>query len=209
MCKEPAIFLQCSFSPVYVVLILIFRITWGRFIHDKFYIHFLIIVCFSCAVRLRCICISNPPENWRLKSISLSKLLTCLASFAFNASGTEVINSTLRLISLNVRGLCNFKKWRMIYTWCKKKNIDIIFLQETHSTKEAENQWRNEWGAEIIMSHGSSNSHRVAILMKKVVQVIVHSKIIDPQGRSMTTCMSWSTCMIRTKTKIALNFLRH
>ena len=36
MCKEPAIFLQCSFSPVYVVLILISRITWGRLIHKKF-----------------------------------------------------------------------------------------------------------------------------------------------------------------------------
>ena len=71
----------------------------------------------------------------------------------------------------------------MIYTWCKKKNIDIIFLQEIHSTKEVENQWRNEWGAEIIMSHGDSNSRGVAVLMKKGVEVIVHSKIMDPQGR--------------------------
>ena len=134
MCKEPAIFLQCSFSPVYVVLNLIFWVTWKRLIQDKFYFPFfyVIIVCLSCAVRLRCICISNPPENWRLKPISLSKLLICLAPFAFNASGTEVINSTLRLISLNVRGLSNFKKRRMIYTWCKKRNTDIIFLQETH-----------------------------------------------------------------------------
>ena len=106
-----------------------------------------------------------------------------MAPFAFNASGTEVINSTLRLISLNVRGLSNFKKRRMIYTWCKKKNTDIIFLQETHSTKEVENQWRNEWGAEIIMSHGGSNSRGVAVLMKRGVEVIVHSKIMDPQGR--------------------------
>ena len=114
---------------------------------------------------------------------SLSKLLICLAPFAFNSSCTIVINSTLRLISLNVRGLRNFKKRRMIYTWCKKKNADIIFLQETHSTKEVKNQWRNEWGAEIIMSHGSSNSRGTAVLMKKGVDVIVHSKIIDPQGR--------------------------
>ena len=106
-----------------------------------------------------------------------------MALFAFNAAGTEVINSTLRLISLNLRGLSNFKKRRMICTWCKKKNIDIIFLQENHSTKEEENQWRNEWGAEIIMSHGSSNSRGVAVLMKKGVEVIVYSKIMDPQGR--------------------------
>ena len=55
-------------------------------------------------------------------------------------------------------------------------------MQETHSTKEIENQWRNEWGAEIIMSHGSSNSRGVAVFMKKGIQVIVHSKITDPQG---------------------------
>ena len=114
---------------------------------------------------------------------SLPKLLICLVPFAINSSCTVAINSALRLISLNVRGLSNFKKQRMIYTWCKKKNTDIIFLQETHSTKEVENQWRNEWGAEIIMSHGSSNSRGVAVLMKKGVEVIVHSKIMDPQGR--------------------------
>ena len=114
---------------------------------------------------------------------SLPKLLICLVPFAINSSCTVAINSALRLISLNVRGLSNFKKRRMIYTWCKKKNTDIIFLQETHSTKEVENQWRNEWGAEIIMSHGSSNSRGVAVLMKKGVEVIVHSKIMDPQGR--------------------------
>ena len=33
------------------------------------------------------------------------------------------------------------------------------------------------------MSHGSSNSRGVAVLMKKGVEVIVHSKIMDPQGR--------------------------
>ena len=147
------------------------------------FLFYVIIFCLSCAVRLKYFYISNPPENWRLfMSFSLSKLLICLVPFAFNFSCTEVINSTLRLISLNVRGLSNFKKRRMIYTWCKKKNTDIIFLQETHSTEEVENQWRNEWGAGIIMSNGSSNSRGVAVLVKKGVEVIVHSKIMDPQG---------------------------
>ena len=34
MFKDPTIFLQCSFSPVYVVLILIFQITWGCLLDD-------------------------------------------------------------------------------------------------------------------------------------------------------------------------------
>ena len=42
-----------------------------------------------------------------------------------------------KLISLNVRGISNFKKRKMIFTWCRKKKADIIFLQETHSKKDA------------------------------------------------------------------------
>ena len=45
---------------------------------------------------------------------------------------------TLKLVSLNVRGISNFRKRRMIYT--------CIFLQETHSKKDTETQWKNEWG---------------------------------------------------------------
>lgn len=59
----------------------------------------------------------------------------------------------------------------------------MIFLRETHSTKEVEIRWRNEWGAEIYMSHGNSNSRGIAVLMKKGVGVTVRSEIIDPQGR--------------------------
>ena len=41
MCKDPAIFLQCSFSFIYVVLILIFWITWVCLTHANFYFPFL------------------------------------------------------------------------------------------------------------------------------------------------------------------------
>lgn len=87
---------------------------------------------------------------------------------------------TLKFVSLNVKGISNFHKRKTIYSWCRKKNADFSFLQETHSKKEVETQWKNEWGAEIIMSHGSSNSRGVAILIKKGVDYTPHSKIIDP-----------------------------
>ena len=90
---------------------------------------------------------------------------------------------TLKFVSLNVKGISNFHKRKTIYTWCRKKNADFFFLQETHSKKEVETQWKNEWGAEIIMSHGNSNSRLVAILIKKGVDYTPHSKIIDPLGR--------------------------
>ena len=53
---------------------------------------------------------------------------------------------TLKFVSLNVKGISNFHKRKTIYTWCRKKNADFFFLQETHSKKEVETQWKNEWG---------------------------------------------------------------
>ena len=44
-------------------------------------------------------------------------------------------------------------------------------------------QWKNEWGAGIIMSHGSSNSRGVAILIKIGVDCTLHSHSL---GRYIT-----------------------
>ena len=64
-----------------------------------------------------------------------------------------------------------------------EKKADFMFLQETHSKKDTEIYWKNEWGAETVMSHGSSNSCRVAILFRKGVDCVIHTKILDLLGR--------------------------
>ena len=89
-----------------------------------------------------------------------------------------------KLVSLNVRGINKFRKRSAIYTCGVEDKIkaDFIFLQEMHSKHETERQWKNEWEGEIIMSHGSPNSHGVAILFEKGVDCIIHSKILDPIG---------------------------
>ena len=43
--------------------------------------------------------------------------------------------------------------------------------------------WKNEWGSEIILAHGSSNSCGVTIPVNKVVDCTIHSKILYPSGR--------------------------
>ena len=58
-----------------------------------------------------------------------------------------------------------------------------FFLQETHSKGDSEAQWKNEWGADIVMSHGRPHSCGVAILFKKGVDRTIHSKIVDPLGQ--------------------------
>ena len=89
----------------------------------------------------------------------------------------------IRLISLNTRGISHFQKRRTVFNWCRRKKADVIFLQETHSKKELESQWRKEWGTEMVFSHGSPNARGVAILLNKGVDYCIHSKIIDPLGR--------------------------
>ena len=45
-----------------------------------------------------------------------------------------------------------------MFTWCRKRKADVIFLQETHSKEDSEKQWANEWGGKAFFSHGSPNS---------------------------------------------------
>ena len=56
-------------------------------------------------------------------------------------------------------------------------------MQETHSIEKTDIQWKNEWGAEIIISHGSSNARGVVILIKNGFDCTIHHKILDPLGR--------------------------
>ena len=91
-----------------------------------------------------------------------------------------------KLVSLNVKGISSFQKRRTMFTWCRKRKADIIFLQETHSrllSIKIETQWKNEWGAEIITSHGSSNASGVVILIKAGFDCSINQQILDPMGR--------------------------
>ena len=87
------------------------------------------------------------------------------------------MTEALKLLSLNVKGIRNFKTRRAFFNWCRER-ANISFLQETHSTVAAETQWRIEWGAEPITCHDSSNSRGVAILIKKGVDCTIHKKFL-------------------------------
>ena len=73
----------------------------------------------------------------------------------------------------------------------KKKNVhylrsinsDIIFLQETHSSKSDEQFWKQQWGEKAWFSSHASNSRGVAILIRNRVSLVLNSSFIDPDGR--------------------------
>ena len=73
-------------------------------------------------------------------------------------------NVALQIISINVCGLGCKTKRRAIFNYYKKR-ADILCMQETHSIKEIENMWQNEWSGEIFFSHGTSEARGVATLI--------------------------------------------
>jgi hypothetical protein len=69
--------------------------------------------------------------------------------------------------------------------WIYKHGGDraISFLQETHSTDEIENSWKQMFNGEIIFSHGSSNSRGVAILFGNKLEYKILETLTDELGR--------------------------
>ena len=60
-----------------------------------------------------------------------------------------------RKLSLNVRGLNGSRKRRQVFRWLHQRKSDIIFLQETYSSRDTIGRWEAERGGEIVSSHGS------------------------------------------------------
>ena len=69
-----------------------------------------------------------------------------------------------RIISLNVRGLVEFKKCRQLFFWLRKQNIAIALLQETHSVIVQEMSWTSDRGYKIHYCNGTSDFRGVCIL---------------------------------------------
>ena len=90
---------------------------------------------------------------------------------------------TGKFLSLNARGISNYRKRRTIFTWFRKQKPDVVFLQETHSTQGNKVSWQREWGATLICSHGANNARGVAILIKNNFDCVVEESVIDTNGR--------------------------
>ena len=86
--------------------------------------------------------------------------------------------------TFNFRGLgSDGNKRRQAFQWLKEKKIQVVCGQETHSTKEIENEWRDEWGGDIVFSHGTSAARGTFILFGKDINKTIHRQIICDDGR--------------------------
>lgn len=69
-----------------------------------------------------------------------------LTQTIMNSNNNNIHSFEFNTPSLNVRGLHQNNKRKLIFSWVKNKKVDVAFLQETYSVYELENCWRNEWG---------------------------------------------------------------
>ena len=93
----------------------------------------------------------------------------------------------VRFLSLNVRGLASDEKRRSIFEYCRKRG-DIILLQETHSVKENEQIWKNEWGGPIFFAHGAHDARGVCTMIGPKLSGNCKniSKFVDQQGKNVS-----------------------
>ncbi len=74
---------------------------------------------------------------------------------------------SLQLSLFNINGLRQDIKRNAIFNKLNPSN-NIILLQETYSSKEIENKWKNEWWRQIHFSHETSNSNVLRFEFQKI-----------------------------------------
>jgi len=91
----------------------------------------------------------------------------------------------LNLATINVNGFKDFFKRAKAYEIFRTKNLDIIFLQETHAVSKQETiQWTNQWGGKAFWSLATSNGSKgTAILFRPNYDFSVKSYNFDQCGR--------------------------
>ncbi len=95
----------------------------------------------------------------------------------------------LNLNSLNVRGLSNERKRKVMFQWLKQNYTGIVLLQETHSSEKDEKQWSSEWKNRIIFSHGTNRQCGVAILLDSKYDYNIIEIDRDSHGRFLLLIM--------------------
>ena len=94
-------------------------------------------------------------------------------------------DNKLCFISNNVKGIQANHKRIKLFEYLRKHVIPngFVFLQETHSTKNDEKQWEDEFKGQLFFSHGKSNSSGVAIGFYGAKKLELLDKCSDKAGR--------------------------
>ena len=95
----------------------------------------------------------------------------------------------VRFFSQNVRGINDAFKRKKVFNNFNDK-ADIIFVQESHSTRKVQATWDADWSGDIRYSHGTSASCGCMIMFKESLDREIIDTKADENGRYlMVKCL--------------------
>ena len=97
-------------------------------------------------------------------------------------SNSQNLNS-VTVSSWNVSGLHSPVKRTRILSHLAKLNSEIALLQETHLTQFEASKLKQKWVGQVFHAGYDSKSRGVTILVHKKTPFVLHSSIVDPEGR--------------------------
>ena len=110
--------------------------------------------------------------------------------------------ASFNAITFNCNGLGNKGKRQKVFTYLRDKlKNGFVFLQETHSVQNLEEEWKSQWGGDIFFSHGKSNSTGCAIAFSRNFSAKIISQAKDDNGRLLILEAS-----IQDKKYLLINF---
>ena len=95
------------------------------------------------------------------------------------------MSNQISCLSNNANGLLSRKKRIKMFKYFKDKigNNGIVFLQETHSSEDTYNEWRDDFKGRIFFSHGTQSSCGVMIGFPGSITFLPKSICKDKNGR--------------------------
>ena len=103
--------------------------------------------------------------------------------------------NNLRIGSFNTNGIRQKQKRSAIFQWLATLNRNILFLQETHSSRDIEIQWKSELcNKQLFFSHGTTAARRVCIALSDNIDVKIIEEISDDCGRFLLLHIEICNC---------------
>lgn len=100
-----------------------------------------------------------------------------------STSDTPHIESSVRFLSWNIKGMGSPIKRSRIFAHLKRLKADQVFLQETHMRTKDQVRLECPWVSEVLHSNFNSKARGVAILIGKSIQFSPSKVISDNNGR--------------------------
>ena len=91
--------------------------------------------------------------------------------------------NSLKILSVNCRGLNNKNKRLSVFQYLHNLKHDIYCIQDTCFTPDMYQNIYSEWGSEIYLSYNSSKSRGVSILFSKL-NFKIYESITDDENRN-------------------------